>query len=112
MDVIQFAFKYFWLIILVILLFILASINTKKRFIKRAKKNGWYVEGKSFDYKYGHYEKDHQTIETIVVTYKYEVDGKNYFVKKKYESRSNTFPDLTRVIVYYKPSNPKKGYIN
>ena len=113
MVLIEFCFRYFWLIMIIIILLVFRSMGKKKKFIKKAKKNGWMVEGKAVDRKYGHYSRsERQERHTCTVTYKYEVDGKEYFIKKEYYSDSGpNVQTLSKVPIYYKPSNPKKAYV-
>ena len=113
MVIIQFMFENFLLIMAIILILIFTNINKKKKFIKKAKRNGWIVEGKAIDRKYGHYSRsERQERHTCTVTYQYEVNGKEYFIKKEYYSDSGpTVQTLSKVPVYYKPSNPKKAYV-
>lgn len=113
MVIVQFMFENFLIIMAVILILIFANINKKKKFIKKAKKNGWIVEGEAVDRKYGHYSRsERQERNTCTVTYKYEVDGREYFIKKKYYSDSGpNVQTLSKTPVYYNPSNPKKAYV-
>lgn len=113
MGIIEFCFRYFWLIIILILLLIFRSMGKRKKFIKKAKKSGWMVEGKAVNKKYGHYSRsERQERHTCTVTYKYEVNGKEYFIKKEYYSDSG--PNVhcpEKVTVYYNLSNPKRAYV-
>jgi hypothetical protein len=98
---------------IIVIFLVFRSIGKKKKFIKKAKKNGWYVEGVACDRKYGHYSQSaRQEVYTCDVTFKYEINGKEYFVKKKYYNRSGANVNTpSKATVYYKPSNPKKAYV-
>lgn len=83
----------------------------KNRRSERAKQNGHIVNGKRISM-WDDGDPGDKVNSYYHAKYKYEVNGKEFFIKKKYYSDSGpNVQTLSKVPVYYKPSNPKKAYV-
>lgn len=88
--------------------------SKKLRFIKAAKKAGNYTQGVKVDSKFYGGIRDHESRDvrndSLVVKYKYIVNGISYFKKMEFQSPGSLVikhPEI--VTVYYDSRNPKKA---
>lgn len=88
--------------------------SKKLQFIQRAKKKGAFTEGVKVDSDFysgirGHERRDVRT-DSLVVTYRYMVNGIPYHKKMEFQSPGLlVIKHPEKVTVYYDPANPQKA---